>query len=379
MSEAQEIVSHKLPSSAVIPTIIVVFISIALHNVLELYIKTFGTFKRYAGLYFWSVLVATTGIAFNSVGYLLQHLELTPWPVLHATLILIGWCTMITGQSVVMYSRIHIVMQDRRQLYAVLIMIIVNAIWLHVPVIVLVYGMNSSAPQPFLKPYLIYEKIQLTVFVIQESIISGLYVWKTSKMLQLEKAIRNVRTRRVLSHLVYVNVVVILLDISVLSLEYANQTTIQTAWKPFVYSVKLKLEFSILNRLVDLVKPQSDGGTHSRSGADNARRKGVALVTFEDERRRRQSKPDQEFDSKRGYSVHIGVGKSQHSERFDDCTVLKTTEIEVHQHERRDDLDDDTVSLAGKPGSMESNPETQPHRACASSASSEIEFARSRA
>lgn len=60
--------------SDVVEVIIVVFISIALYNVLELNVDIFGTFKKYSGLYFWSFTIATWGIAFNAIGYLLRDL-----------------------------------------------------------------------------------------------------------------------------------------------------------------------------------------------------------------------------------------------------------------------------------------------------------------
>ena len=136
-----------------VDTVIVVFLSIAPSNSLDLKVPALGTSKRYAGPYSWSFLVATWGIAFNSVGYLLRHTTRTVPPNVYATLILIGWTTMITGQSVVLYSRLHIVTHNKKWLRAVLIMIITNAFWLHIPVIVLVYGVNSSNPTIFETPY----------------------------------------------------------------------------------------------------------------------------------------------------------------------------------------------------------------------------------
>jgi hypothetical protein len=245
--------------------VIVVFISIALYNFLELHVLILSTFKQWKGLYFWSFTIATWGVAFNSIGYLLKHRALTTIANLYATLILIGWCTMISGQSVVLYSRLHLLMQNKTRLRAVLIMIIINAVWLHIPVIVLVYGSNSSNPTRFEKPYSIYEKLQLCAFFVQELIISGLYVWETTRMLKLKTVIGNRGVIKVLDHLIYVNIFIILLDLTILGLEFANLFDIQTAWKPLVYSVKLKLEFSILNRLVELTKTPRNGNSYSQS------------------------------------------------------------------------------------------------------------------
>lgn len=82
---------------------------------------------------------------------------------------------MITGQSVLLYFRLHIVVKNQKQIRFVLIMIIFNAIWLDIPIIVLVYGSNSSNPEPFVGAYPIFEKLQLTVYFVQETIVSALY------------------------------------------------------------------------------------------------------------------------------------------------------------------------------------------------------------
>lgn len=314
----------------VLKVTVVVFLSIALYNFLELNVQVFTTFKRRKGLYFWSFTIATWGILFNSIGYLLKHLEVTKEGNIYATLILIGWCSMITGQSVVLYSRLHIVMHNTKRLRAVLIMIITNAIWLHIPIIVLVYGSFSSNPGPFEGPYSIYEKIQLTVFVVQELIISGLYVYETITLLKLERTIGNNGTRSVLYHLIYVNILVMLLDFSIIGLEFANLYEVQTAWKPLVYSVKLKLEFSILNRLVELTRNARSGDSRSYSNA--ARSGGVALGTIKNNTTHQRSVA-RGADQTGEWEIHVGGGKSNSNAL--PATVVKTTEVKIQSHSRR--------------------------------------------
>jgi hypothetical protein len=237
---------------------IIVFSSIALYNVLELNYMVVGTFRRRKGLYFWSLIVATWGIAVNAVGYLLQYLDLITNTYLYSTLICVGWVCMVTGQSVVLYSRLYLVTTDDKRRRAVLYMIIFNAIAMHIPVAVLVYGSNSNNPAPYLLAYMIYEKTQLTVFFLQESIISSIYIWETIQLLRVTRDIRGKRgARRVMSHLIFVNVVVIILDISVLALEFSDFYRLQTGYKPLVYSIKLKMELSILNQLVELTRSSS--------------------------------------------------------------------------------------------------------------------------
>ncbi|KAH7071047.1 hypothetical protein FB567DRAFT_213918 [Paraphoma chrysanthemicola] len=325
--------------------VVAVFLSVALYNFLELNVFILTTFKRRRGLYFWSFVVATWGIAFNSIGYLLKHLKLTTNAHLYATLILIGWCTMITGQSVVLYSRLHLVMHNTTRLRAVLIMIVTNAVWLHIPVIVLVYGANSNNPKPYEYPYSIYEKIQLSVFVVQELIISGLYIWETLRLLRLEQTLGNNGTIQIMNHLIYVNVLVMLLDFTILGLEFANLYEIQTAWKPLAYSVKLKVEFSILNRLVDLIRSSRSGNAYSgsRTGPHSH---GLALGTIRDTGHQRSTVQDANKSTR--YEVHVGGGQG-HSDAIHplNSTVMKTTEVQVQSHSRRRDSRD-SIAESGK-------------------------------
>src|SRR4051812_31212673 len=99
--------------------VILVFISLALYNVIELNFQIFSTFKKYRGLYFWSFLIGTWGVAFNATGYLLRTLLPTSSVFVFETILSIGWLTMINCQSLVLYSRLHLVLHNRTRLRAV--------------------------------------------------------------------------------------------------------------------------------------------------------------------------------------------------------------------------------------------------------------------
>ncbi|KAL4778106.1 hypothetical protein BJX76DRAFT_366721 [Aspergillus varians] len=284
--------------------VVTAFLSIALYNVLELTFLLFFTFKRRAGLYFWSCTFATWGIAIYSIGLILKDFDVaTHISAFYVTLIIFGWCAMVTGQSLVLYSRLHLIVRRRAILLFVLTMIIVNAIILHIPTIILCYGANSVAYERFAVPYAIYERIQVTVFSIQEAIISGLYLFAMGKMFYLGGTVSEMHGlagRRLMIHLVYMNVAVILLDAAIVILQYTGRYASQTAAKGLIYSVKLKLEFNILNRLVDVARRASDPGSvlpygnrsvlHSGSGSgDTQQEEGHAAAAGDGGRERHRS------------------------------------------------------------------------------------------
>ncbi|KAH7007800.1 hypothetical protein B0J12DRAFT_715002 [Macrophomina phaseolina] len=227
-------------------------------NCAEIGVLVFYTFKRYAGLYFWSMLVATMGTIFYAIVNLLRLFALAPnFPM--AVLLALSWWAMVTGQSVVLYSRLHLVVSNRKIIRRVLIMIITNFFIIHIPLTILWLGCNLD-PDYFLLAFNVYERLQLVAFFIQESIISGLYIWKAGRDLKPILAVKDRAGEKVTRQLIIINSLVILLDISLIITEYTGNLYIQTSYQPLVYSIKLKMEFIILNKLIDLIqRPQCNG------------------------------------------------------------------------------------------------------------------------
>jgi hypothetical protein len=316
---------------------IMAFLSIAMYNVIELTLAIFTTFRRRSGLYFYSLLVSSWGIIPYSMGFFFKFYNITSSTTLYITLIAIGWPCFITGQSLVLYSRLHLVargtMAGGRW---VLIMIIVDAIICHVPIIVLLYGANSSNPDPFLMPYSIYEKVQVTIFFIQEVIISGIYVYRTMKLLRSEGNIRGRNSRVVMTHLVWVNLIIIALDITLLAIEYAGFYDIQTTYKAAVYSVKLKMEFSILNKLVDLFQGRiNDSSDDPRSRSHRI----SELGTVKKPHKKSNPVPTSTVNgtitnSTLGNSAYARMDDSGPVISLKDMEVMKTTEVRVERIER---------------------------------------------
>ncbi|VUC24754.1 unnamed protein product [Clonostachys rosea] len=247
--------------------VILVFACIAIYNVIELTFVIWGSFKRHSGMYFWTFMVSTYGILFYSVGFIMKSFMPEKVTYVYVTFIAVGWVAMVTGQSLVLWSRLHLIVRANFKLKLVLGMIIVDAITMHIPILVMLYGANGPDPDKWVTPYGIYEKVQVTVFFIQELILSSFYIIETVRLSRLQVVMRNKRRSRFLMyHLIVVNVVIILLDITILGLEYSNMYDIQTSYKALVYSVKLKMEFNILNKLVEMTTGARD---HSSSGDQN--------------------------------------------------------------------------------------------------------------
>jgi hypothetical protein len=249
---------------------------LALYNAIELLTLISLTFKRRAGLYFWSILFASFGILPYCLGWLVVYFDLTR-DFIGMIIETIGWVLVISGQSVVLYSRLHLIITDIKLLRGVLIMIVINGlIWVrthsqrahfpltnikHTTMTVLLFGSEYS-PQDnrrgFNNIFNIMEKISMCCFYLQELIISGLYLWKSVDI--LKTAFGN--TRNMLYKLFAINFVIVMMDVTLMVIEFHDWYVWEQGIKLVTYSVKLKLEFAVLSELIEFVRNRS--GTAAR-------------------------------------------------------------------------------------------------------------------
>ncbi|ETN44634.1 uncharacterized protein HMPREF1541_10304 [Cyphellophora europaea CBS 101466] len=256
-------------NSLALKVCIAFFLSLAIYNVLELLVLIFGTFQKFRGLYFWSLVVSGVGIIPYALGFLFKYFNILTGSARWASVFLlsIGWYPMVTGQAIVLWSRLHLVVHGGRGDKILLWtkwMIIVNAICLHIPTTVLTFGSNANI-QTFIDGYNVMEKLQMCGFFVQEVVLSSIYIIETVKILR-SSVQRN--TRRLMYQLIAINVLIIIMDLGLLGLEAASLYILETIFKGFLYSLKLKLEFAILSKLVQFVG-RGDAGTRQRSETIN--------------------------------------------------------------------------------------------------------------
>lgn len=176
----------------------------------------------------------------------------------------IGWILLISGQSVVLYSRLHLVLHNTSILRAVLWMIICNGVVWHTSITVLLFGSTYSPSRnrnSFNAVYNVMEKVQMTFFCLQEFTISGLYIWATLDILRT--AFGN--KRRFMWRLFTTNVLIVIMDVALLAVEYKSFFAWEQGLKVVIYSIKLKLEFAVLNELVKFVQHRGDACATSTS------------------------------------------------------------------------------------------------------------------
>ena len=157
-------------------------------------------------------------------------------------------------------------------------MIIVNGVILHSITTVLTFGSNSNslpdtALRRFVRGYSIMEKTQMVIFFVQELVLSAIYIREAIRLLKLSETVqgdaqslengtnhghlKNAHVRKTMFQLLAINVIIITMDLALLGVEFANLYLIETTLKGVVYSIKLKLEFAVLGKLVRLVRDRT--------------------------------------------------------------------------------------------------------------------------
>ncbi|KAF2108377.1 hypothetical protein BDV96DRAFT_504635 [Lophiotrema nucula] len=235
------------------------FVGISWYICVEINIRLFLTFRRRNGLYYWSCLLCSWGVLTQPLAIILADFGVWKDHLAAIVIIYLSWWAMVVPQSFVLYSRLYLVMSNTTRLRWVLYVIIGVTVVFSFPTIIIGILAQTSMKASLGPPYLIWDKIQLTVFFVQETVLSLLYIVQTRKHLKSSSMLHHddKSSRDVFNHLIWVNVLVIFLDCSLLALSYANFFYVQSAYKPCVYGVKLRVEFAILNKLIATVQRSS--------------------------------------------------------------------------------------------------------------------------
>jgi hypothetical protein len=84
--------------SLTIKVLIAFFLGLAMYNVVELQVLIFGTFTKFRGLYFWSLVISGWGIIPYAIGFLFKYFTILTggarW--FSVFLLSIGWYPMVT-------------------------------------------------------------------------------------------------------------------------------------------------------------------------------------------------------------------------------------------------------------------------------------------
>lgn len=229
------------------------FLAMTFLLVLEINIQIHRFFTKRNSVFFWAMQIGSLACAVDALGcmlrYLVPHSE-NLWP-LYTLLATTGWAVYTVAQLTVLYTRLHLVLQQRQIQICVLYMIILVSPALIIADWVTTWASYNPKTSGLWSPAeAIIERICQLGFSAIEIIINIIYVVAVLKILRRRS---DVRSRRVLNDLIYVNILAVLLDVLNIALTYVNQIGLSHVVQTFGYAVKLRIEFVVLNQLAIVV------------------------------------------------------------------------------------------------------------------------------
>lgn len=138
-------ISEDLPNAMIIAA----FTGIAWYIGVEINISLFLLFKRRRGLYFWSCALTSWGVILQPLFIILGDFGVWKAPVPSITLIYLTWFIMVVPQSWVLYSRLHLLLDNRSLQRAIKYILIFNSIVFSIPTIVLGTISVSTIPRRY--------------------------------------------------------------------------------------------------------------------------------------------------------------------------------------------------------------------------------------
>jgi hypothetical protein len=130
-------------------------------------------------------------------------------------------------------------------------------------------AVKNGRIDPYYQPFNIMEKLSISIFTAQELIISGVYLVSAVRILRVGESLQRKGVRRRIWMLILATIAIICIDICVVTLELMFFFGIWGQVKGFGYSVKLKIEFAILNELRASVSGSRHGESYDLQAASN--------------------------------------------------------------------------------------------------------------
>ncbi|KAL8728033.1 MAG: hypothetical protein Q9181_005489 [Wetmoreana brouardii] len=231
------------------------FLAMTILLALEINVQIHHFFHRRKGVYFWAMQLGPRGCIMDALGLLTRYLIPNAIRIWHLYTLMTstGWAVYTVGQLVVLYSRLHLAVENENVQLAVLWAIVIVS-----PVLVITdwcntwLSWNPAISHRWSPAQAIVERTCQLGFSILKVAINVIYAVWVTKMLRRRV---NVRQRRVMLDLIYVNALAVAFDIMNIVLVYVNHVDISHSIQVFSYAMKLRLEFIVLNRLMAVTAP----------------------------------------------------------------------------------------------------------------------------
>ncbi|KAB8068635.1 hypothetical protein BDV29DRAFT_195503 [Aspergillus leporis] len=161
------------------------------------------------------LVTAGLGIIPDAIGLFPKYFALAPL-ALAITLTPFGWCIILTGQSLVLYSRLNVMVQSKILLRSIIYLSITDTIIFSVPQIIVTFGSALTCNRRLPRFFNTWGKNTIDLFIVATLRLLRLYPIRS------------------------INVITIMMNISLLVLVYLNYFLIQSFPKTVLHATRLK-------------------------------------------------------------------------------------------------------------------------------------------
>ncbi len=170
------------------------FLGVTLFLIIDINVCVLRTFKKRNGLYYWSMTGGTWACLLDASGVILKYLIPNATRVwgLYTFILLTGWSIYAPAQLLVLYSRLHLVKEDRRTQRWVLIVIVSTLFLFILPTWLVVWPAYDPDPQvsSWWSPRdASVERYNQLGFTLVELFVSGIYIWSLFGLLHYKSSV----------------------------------------------------------------------------------------------------------------------------------------------------------------------------------------------
>ncbi|KAF2100178.1 hypothetical protein NA57DRAFT_73791 [Rhizodiscina lignyota] len=232
------------------------FIGIAWMCQFQVIVIGYTTFKRYSGLYFWSICSATVSLIIYTLGVLLYDFILGDthaW--IPSVLITAGYLIFIPSEYLFIFSRLHLLQPSRRMANFVKWMLLSEYLLIEIPATTLYLVVANTPYNPLLGDVVqVYVGISVVLLSAVLMIVSSLYLYLAWKLFGLNAS---PEVKRIFVSLFAGTTFIFILYCINIIIWFIKKAVIRGCWLPFEFSCTLIVEFWILNHLSQLATSTS--------------------------------------------------------------------------------------------------------------------------
>jgi hypothetical protein len=158
------------------------FVALGLGCGFEMLVLVGATFRRWSGLYFWSLIVAALSMISFSIGNILYYWVLKDsCPGITLLFRVPGYLLYVPSEFLVLYSRLHLVQTKETAMRVILSAVIAEWVFVEIPLALLTIGATLSPSSWYNVVYIALSKVEWVLYVVIDCILSGVYIFQVKR------------------------------------------------------------------------------------------------------------------------------------------------------------------------------------------------------